>query len=128
MAEHTAYFLTDLTALDREKPVCSRCRTSPVLGALPICKTCLREQSAEQRRERERRNTRCSRLALLLLRLLGKVFQHQCFHEACKAPIIGGCRSFGCCLELRRYAKVDLGISWTESHVKTSSLHLCIED
>lgn len=37
------------------KPLCARCRSSPTLGALSICKPCLRRRVDAERKVRERR-------------------------------------------------------------------------
>jgi hypothetical protein len=37
------------------KPLCARCRVNPTLGALSVCKPCLRRQVDAERKERERR-------------------------------------------------------------------------
>ena len=44
-----------VTPATNPKPLCVRCSSNPVLGALSVCKSCLKRQADSERREREKR-------------------------------------------------------------------------
>jgi len=45
-----------MTAIEpAARPLCTRCRSNPVLASLSICKPCLQRQADAERKEREKR-------------------------------------------------------------------------
>jgi len=52
-----------VTALPATKPLCARCRSNPTLGALSVCKPCLKRQADVGRKEREKERRRARRAA-----------------------------------------------------------------
>jgi hypothetical protein len=53
--------MTTATAVEPIKPLCTSCRVNPTLGALSICKPCLKRQADAERKERERRRRQWTR-------------------------------------------------------------------